>query len=380
VKITGAADKPLQLIRRYKNEQLPSVAVTVDLLTTGVDVPAITNLVFLRRVRSRILYEQMLGRATRLCEAIGKESFRIFDAVALYEALEPVTTMKPVVTKPDVSFAQLAEEIREVDDPEARQVALDQFIAKLQRRKQRLKGEALDRFRGITQMSPGEVAAQLTHSTPAEAAEWLKQHSFVLSVLEGSVDTQPVFISEHQDELRRVEHGYGAGKKPDDYLAEFERFVQGNLNQLPALIVVAQRPKELTRKDLKELALKLADAGFSETALQAAWRHKTNEDIAATIIGFVRKAALGDPLVPYAERVERAIRKLLASRPWTDPQRKWLDRIGKQLVKEKVVDRASLDGGIFGDSGGFARINKAFDGKLEAVLGELADEIWRTAG
>src|SRR5262249_12469605 len=64
MKITGAADKPLQLIRRYKNERNPNVAVTVDLLTTGVDVPEICNLVFLRRVNSRILFDQMLGRAT----------------------------------------------------------------------------------------------------------------------------------------------------------------------------------------------------------------------------------------------------------------------------------------------------------------------------
>jgi type I restriction enzyme R subunit len=68
IKITGTADKPLQLIRRYKNERNPNVAVTVDLLTTGVDVPEICNLVFLRRVNSRILFDQMLGRATRLCD------------------------------------------------------------------------------------------------------------------------------------------------------------------------------------------------------------------------------------------------------------------------------------------------------------------------
>ncbi|MHC5879836.1 hypothetical protein ACYT69_13005, partial [Streptococcus pyogenes] len=38
IKITGPADKPLQLIRRFKNELNPNVAVTVDLLTTGIDV------------------------------------------------------------------------------------------------------------------------------------------------------------------------------------------------------------------------------------------------------------------------------------------------------------------------------------------------------
>ncbi len=52
LKITGAADKPLSLIRRFKNERNPSIAVTVDLLTTGIDVPAISNIVFLRRVRA----------------------------------------------------------------------------------------------------------------------------------------------------------------------------------------------------------------------------------------------------------------------------------------------------------------------------------------
>lgn len=74
-KITGATDKPLAKIRSFKNDRLPNIAVTVDLLTTGVDVPAICNLVFLRRVNSRILYEQMLGRATRLCPEIAKGCF-----------------------------------------------------------------------------------------------------------------------------------------------------------------------------------------------------------------------------------------------------------------------------------------------------------------
>ena len=102
-KITGASDKVDQLIRRYKNERFPSIAITVDLLTTGIDVPSICNLVFLRRVRSRILYEQMLGRATRLWSdgEFTKEAFHIFDAVDLYKDLEPYTSMKPVVVDPN---------------------------------------------------------------------------------------------------------------------------------------------------------------------------------------------------------------------------------------------------------------------------------------
>ena len=60
-KITGSVDRPSGTIRQFKNERLPNIAVTVDLLTTGIDVPEICNLVFIRRIRSRILFEQMLG-------------------------------------------------------------------------------------------------------------------------------------------------------------------------------------------------------------------------------------------------------------------------------------------------------------------------------
>jgi len=98
-KVTGSVDRVQKLIRSYRNDAAPKVAVTVDLLTTGIDVPAITNLIFLRRVNSRILYEQMIGRATRLCPEIGKEVFRIFDAVDLYPHLQNLTDMKPVIAQ-----------------------------------------------------------------------------------------------------------------------------------------------------------------------------------------------------------------------------------------------------------------------------------------
>ena len=90
-KITGKSDKVSTLISRYKNERYPNIAITVDLLTTGIDVPRICNLVFMRRVKSRILYEQMMGRATRRCDDIGKTVFRIYDPVDIYAALAETT-------------------------------------------------------------------------------------------------------------------------------------------------------------------------------------------------------------------------------------------------------------------------------------------------
>ena len=61
----------------------PRVAVTVDLLTTGFDAPDVKNIVFARPLQSAILYKQMKGRGTRLCEDIDKRYFTIFDYSAL---------------------------------------------------------------------------------------------------------------------------------------------------------------------------------------------------------------------------------------------------------------------------------------------------------
>nr|WP_281177380.1 type I restriction-modification system subunit M N-terminal domain-containing protein [Pseudostreptobacillus hongkongensis] len=70
VRMTGEIKDIDNLIKKFKNEIYPTIVVTVDLLTMGIDVPRISNLVFLRKVNSRILYHQMLGRATRKCNEI----------------------------------------------------------------------------------------------------------------------------------------------------------------------------------------------------------------------------------------------------------------------------------------------------------------------
>ena len=73
-KITGRVDRPLQRIREFRNRPNPGIVVTVDLLTTGVDIPDLEFIVFLRPVKSRILFEQMLGRGTRKGEQVSRTS------------------------------------------------------------------------------------------------------------------------------------------------------------------------------------------------------------------------------------------------------------------------------------------------------------------
>ncbi|MEZ4269793.1 MAG: type I restriction-modification system endonuclease [Myxococcota bacterium] len=383
-KITGATDKPLEHLRRFKNERLPNVAVTVDLLTTGIDVPAITNLVFIRRVRSRILYEQMMGRATRLCADLygpgaDKEFFRIYDTVDLYSALLPYSAMKPVVVRPNITFDQLATELLTTPDDDHKRTVLDEFIAKLQRKKRRIEGQTRESFETLTGMSPESLIALLKPQDLGLAVDFFTKHPGVASFLDGipGAGGKPILVSEHPDALIGTEVGYGTATKPEDYLAGFKAFIDANQNALAALTLVTQRPRDLTRTQLRELRLQLDAAGYPESTVRKAWAAVSNQDIAASIIGFIRQQALGSPLLPYDQRVDRAMQRVLALKPWTPPQRQWLDRIGKQLKAELIVDREALDRGQFKAQGGFNRINKVFEGQLEQLLGTLHEELWK---
>ena len=372
-KITGSIDKPGTMIKKFKNEKYPNIAVTVDLLTTGIDVEEICNLVFLRRVRSRILYEQMLGRATRLCKRIGKDHFSIYDAVGLYEALAPVSNMKAVAPGPSVTLQMLVDELFDMDSEPFQKSHVEQVIAKLQRKAQEMSEKVQEAFETL---SGGEkltdLIASLREKGVTEAKEIIngKRHLFAF-LDENRYRPQTQMISNHEDELASHTRGYGKGEKPEDYLNEFKRFIIENMNRIPALAIVCQRPRELTRQALKELKMALDEHGYSEPKLRTAWREWTNEDIAADIISFIRRQALGDPLLSHEDRIKLAMKKVYSLRPWAKVQRQWLERMEKQLIQETVFERSDFDKGAFKDYGGFDRINKIFEGNLATVLDEI---------
>ncbi|MGH9695341.1 MAG: DEAD/DEAH box helicase family protein, partial [Bryobacteraceae bacterium] len=67
------------VIRRFKKDTYPMVVVSVDMLTTGFDLPDVLHIVLARRIFSPILYQQIRGRGTRRCDRIGKQRFLIYD-------------------------------------------------------------------------------------------------------------------------------------------------------------------------------------------------------------------------------------------------------------------------------------------------------------
>ena len=231
-------------------------------------------------------------------------------------------------------------------------------------------------------VEPDKLHQHLHQIGPKQASDFLRQHLTLLSELAqveelvGS-EYRPV-ISEHQDKLLLREQSYGTYGRPEDYLDGFADFIRQQINSNAALMAVVNAPSNLTRSQLKEVKLLLDNAGFKEANLQSAWRNQTHQDIAASIIGHIRRAALGEPLIPYSERVRLAMDKIYRSQSWTPIQRKWLERLAKQLVHEVIVDRDFINE-RFADDGGAKKLDGLLGKQLDHLLDQLGDALWQVA-
>lgn len=393
MKITGSVaggnkKKIKEAIKRFKNERFPSIAVTVDLLTTGIDVPELTSLVFLRRVRSRILFEQMLGRATRLCPEIGKEKFDIYDPVGVYDALDPVNTMKPLAANPNTSFADLIEGIdfsseNSESDGESLATVITQIIAKLLRRTQRVKGQAADHTRDLAGgKALKEVAETLRNMSPEDAAEWVTAHSELFAYLDDNSfgGAKRLVISYKADELLTHTRDYGDAKRPEDYLEEFTQYLRNNQNEIAALTIICTKPSDLTREQLKSLKLTLDRAGFTSQKLSSAVSEMNNTEITADIISLVRRYAIGSPLHTHNQRIDFALSKIQIEYQPSKIEQTWLGRIRDYLTNEELITRDTFDEDVrFRSLGGFVRIDKAFGGRLEAVVEDINTYMYEEA-
>ena len=389
MKITGSVGggnkkNVLEVIKRFKNERFPSIAVTVDLLTTGIDVPEITTLVFMRRVKSRILFEQMMGRATRLCPEIHKTHFEIYDPVGVYDSLESVSTMKPVVVSPATSFIQLLEGLEVLEDEKQVQRQIDQIAAKLQRSKRSMDSKTLEHFMNMTGgRDPDGLIQELRASKPKDAKKRLLDYTDIFKMLQQSKSSSghSVVISDKEDELLEHGRGYGRGSRPEDYLDAFSAYVKANRNEIAALNIVCTRPKELTRDSLKSLRLALDREGFTVQQLNTAVSQMTNEEITADMISLIRRYAIGSPLISHEARIRRAVGKLKKAHKFSRQELNWVTRIEKYLLEESVLNVNVFDeDGRFRTQGGFHKINKVFGDKLESVILELNEYLYEDGG
>nr|WP_301955664.1 type I restriction-modification system endonuclease [uncultured Mitsuokella sp.] len=402
-KITGIIEngnqkKIREAVQHFKNEAYPSIVVTADLLTTGIDVPAITTLVFLRRVKSRILFEQMLGRATRLCSAIHKEAFDIYDPVGTYAALEKVSDMKPVAANPKETFAKLLDGLEEaslaVDSALCQKrlsARLGRFTGRL-RRKSKLLDTSQDKEAAASLAIEGKAPALLTafinavkDMQPEQARTVLLANRAAIEALESIHRTRKgIVIDDHTDKVTRVYHGYGEGEtRPEDYLESFTTWVRENRDKVEALQIVCTRPQDLTVQDLKILRKQLSALHFTERQLSDAIAGGDGAAVTADIISLIRRATIGTPLKSHEERIHAAVSRLIDELrhhgKLTKPQENVLRKIEKYfLADENYVIGMQMfrDDSRFRRDGGQPRYDRIFDGHLAEVIDKLNNYLY----
>jgi type I restriction enzyme R subunit len=348
-----------------------------------VDIPSLEFIVFLRPVKSRILWVQMLGRGTRKCPDINKEKFTIFDCFdgTLIEYFKNTTDFKIELPQKDpISLEQVIENIYQNVD---RDYFIKVLMKRLLRINRSMSGEAREKFAAyIPDGDIGKFANGLPKSLKKDFAKTMKllrdkgfqdllvhypraKKSFVVAYEQDDDVSSDVMI-----------HVGGDYQKPEDYLDSFTKFVRKNANQIAALQILLKRPRDWQTDVLEDLRQKLARENFPEKELRKA--HKLVYDKAlADIISMVKHAAVKEaPLLSAEERVEKALEKVTAGKTFNEEQQKWLTYIREHLVENLTIDMDDFDiMPVFERHGGLGVAKKVFQDQLETLVREINFEI-----
>ena len=388
-KITGSkgVDRPLQRIREFRNRQNPAVVVTVDMLTTGVDIPDLEFIVFLRPVKSRILFEQMLGRGTRKGDRFpDKSHFTVFDCFdgTLLEYFRKATSITAV--PPERESRTIVEVIEDIWNNRDRDYNIGCLAKRLQRINKEMSGTAREEFAAyVPQGNLGRYAAELPKNLRrnfTETMSLLREKGFQ-DLLQYYQRAEKTFLIAYENEDAVSSHWLVRGAdgkeyKPEDYLTAFAQFVRENPQKIDAIRILLNRPKDWNTVALSELRQKLATAPqrFTVDNLRKAHEiqyHKALVDI----ISMVKHAANEQqPLYTAEERVKLAFAKLTAGKSFTPEQQQWLDRIEAHLIENLTIEQDDFDTlPVFTRAGGWGRANKVFEGQLSSMIGRLNEAI-----
>lgn len=386
-KITGRVDRPLQRIREFRNRAEPHVVVSVDMLTTGVDIPDLEYIVFLRPVKSRILFEQMLGRGTRKGEKYpDKSHFTVFDCFdgTLLEYFRKATAI--TAEPPDKETRTIKQIIDDIWGNRDRDYNIRCLVRRLQRVEKEMSGEAREMFDAyIPDGDMGTYAKTLPaklHSNFTQTMSLLRNENFQRLLVEYPRPKR-VFIKAPEAEdvvssewlVRGLD---GKEYKPEDYLIAFERFVKENPAKVEAIGILLDRPQEWSTEALDELRKKLSSTPehFTIDNLQKAHQvqyHKALVDI----ISMVKHAAHEqEPLYTAEERVKNAFDRLTIGKSFTTEQNQWLDRIREHMIANLSIDKDDFEViPIFTQYGGWGRANRVFNNQLDDIIRNINEAI-----
>jgi len=319
--ITTDTPDPTALIKKFKRQDRPVIAVSVGMLDTGFDAPVVENLVMIRPTKSAILYQQMRGRGSRLSTKIGKTSFRIYDFVGNSEHFN------------DESY----------NPYEQPQVRLR---------------------RGPAVAEPDEEKEE------SFKQELLKRREFV-QVAEGG----------HQDIDKIIERAVievgPEGEKVDvrDYKTEWEEDIKKWVQKADPLILKVKNNEALTEEEMRGLSEKLnsPEFYFNEANLRLAYDQPDG-----TLSEFI-KVALGQYAFPTKEeRVGKAFDAWIIQNNFEPAQVSLLRMIKNQYVAGAQIDVGIFNKPPFSQQGGLDRALKIFGSeKLKETLGQLSSQVLR---
>lgn len=421
-KITYKTDggDPEAIIRSFRNDYNPRIAVTVDMIATGTDVKPLEVLIFLRDVKSELYFEQMKGRGARTIptdklrevtpDAEAKTRFVLIDAVGVTESLKSIS--QPLERNRAVSFDRLIDDIaagRRDDDAFAtlagRLAALDRRIGDKDRAAIVKASGGVDltglASRLLSAIDPDALAARVPKDAPEpeqkkvrdavkdEAAtifddpalrRLLKEVKAAADIRIDTISTDAV-VSSGWDE-----------KKATDTVERFQRFLGERRDELAALQILYRLPyaqRRLTYEavdDLKE-ALKRPPWLLEPVDIWRAYKRLASEKVRGNPAGTLADIVM---LVRYAIGETESLESLpsvvagrfnlwlgreeKAGRTYSDEQRNWLMAIRDHLgVNIEIRPEDMMDAPEFSARGGIVRARALFGAKLPALLEGLSD-------
>ncbi|MEV5199678.1 DEAD/DEAH box helicase family protein [Streptomyces sp. NPDC053720] len=427
-KITSQASRPDEALSEFRNKRGLRIAVTVDMIATGTDIPALECLVFMRDIQTWSYFEQMKGRGARTvkdpdlmkvtADAVHKDRFVIVDTVGVAE--HPKTDARPLVrddAPPVPSLERLLRACEEgkllhADDIATLAGRLSRLGRRLDERGRAAIEEHLETGRTYEGLVRSLVRAADTEQPTAVSADSGAPDEEAgtidaVGLLAASEELRAALLRVARDSWLLIDHlsrdqllaarglrdGEEAQKVVDDWLAYMAEHAD---EVLPLRIAFQERrpPREVLR-ELKVLIEKVR-ATQREWTEARLWKAYVDLDIArgaarrnAGLVEFlsVMRYELGldgNEFRPYRSTVEGRLEAWLARQEtagvtFDDRQRTWLRQVVNVVAANATLTVASLDVGRRAEAGGYGDFVAAFkDSRWKP--GELVDELDRELG
>lgn len=417
-------DKPEDLIKSFRNSYNPRVAVTVDMISTGTDIKPLEVLIFMRDVKSRVYFEQMIGRGTRTIketdlktvtpDANFKDHFVIFDAVGVMETAK--IDSRPLEKKPGVSFKQLMNNVAFGKHDKDTLLSLANRLARFDRSIDDAQREEINRSNGgnsikniinklFDAVDPDKVEKraevisgnnEISEAEIEKAREELSTEAtlpfdnpeFRNTILDIKQRNEQTIDTVSVDEVISFTGISGDSVRAQKIVTDFKQFIEDNKDEITALEIIYNQPyrkQHLMYEQIRELADKMSRSGLNSTIVWKAYaelerskvKGEASDKLLTNIISLVR-FAIGKQreLAPFEQTVNENFDNWLENQKgkgivYTENQRKWLDMIKQHITYSASIEKDDFDDTPFNQHGGLFKAYEVFGENLEPVLEEL---------